>query len=533
FHLNQAFIVAKARETNQLWQFHLQSSHVSTTSVANVLCAILAFTALKVLWKIFYNLYFHPLSKFPGPKFAAMTFLYEYYFDLIRNGTYIWEIEKMHAKYGPIVRFNPNELHIKDSSFHDEIYSSGLRKTDRDPNQTAGFASPGSLISTVHHDRHRLRRGLINNFFSKRAVVALEPSILDQISILMTRFEEAKKKNTVVCLNGVFAALTADVISEYSFDMSFDFLKSEADTNDLQQAVEGSSKMYHVLRILPLLHRFIADIPLWLMKMLFPEGAKLLEVQQSIRKQCVECLKDSSAAKGTTESIFSTLADPSTPAEERTADRLTNEAWVVLAAGMETTARTLSVGMFHLLNNKVMMLKLREELKKVMPKPTSHITWSQIEHLPFLNGVVHEALRLSYGVVFRSARIAPTEAIVYHDRVIPAGTPVSQSAYFVLTDPKVFPAPFEFQPERWIEAESQGKSLSRFFVTFGKGTRQCLGMNLANCELYLTIAHIARRFDMELYETGPECIEVKRDHLLGYPKADGAKVMAKVIGIVE
>lgn len=47
-----------------------------------------------------YRLYLHPLSKFPGPKLAAATFLYEFYYDVVKGGMYIWEVERMHEKYG-------------------------------------------------------------------------------------------------------------------------------------------------------------------------------------------------------------------------------------------------------------------------------------------------------------------------------------------------------------------------------------------------------------------------------------------------
>lgn len=47
-----------------------------------------------------HRLYFHPLSEFPGPKLAALTTWYEGYYDIVHRGRYLWEIEKMHKKYG-------------------------------------------------------------------------------------------------------------------------------------------------------------------------------------------------------------------------------------------------------------------------------------------------------------------------------------------------------------------------------------------------------------------------------------------------
>jgi len=46
------------------------------------------------------RLYFSPIAKFPGPKLAAATFWYEFYFDVIKRGRYIWQIQKLHEEYG-------------------------------------------------------------------------------------------------------------------------------------------------------------------------------------------------------------------------------------------------------------------------------------------------------------------------------------------------------------------------------------------------------------------------------------------------
>lgn len=47
-----------------------------------------------------YRIYLHPLRKFPGPKLAASSFWYEFYYDVVCGGQYTFEIGRMHEIYG-------------------------------------------------------------------------------------------------------------------------------------------------------------------------------------------------------------------------------------------------------------------------------------------------------------------------------------------------------------------------------------------------------------------------------------------------
>lgn len=58
--------------------------------------------AVYIVSIVFYRLYLHPLSKFPGPKLAAATRWYEAYHDVVLDGQYTFKIAKLHETYGEL-----------------------------------------------------------------------------------------------------------------------------------------------------------------------------------------------------------------------------------------------------------------------------------------------------------------------------------------------------------------------------------------------------------------------------------------------
>lgn len=63
-------------------------------------CVLAGIAFLYLAGIIVYRLYFSPLAKFPGPKLAAATLLYEFYYDVICRGQYTFKIKELHEKYG-------------------------------------------------------------------------------------------------------------------------------------------------------------------------------------------------------------------------------------------------------------------------------------------------------------------------------------------------------------------------------------------------------------------------------------------------
>ena len=248
--------------------------------------------------------------------------------------------------------------------------------------------------------------------------------------------------------------------------------------------------------------------------------------------------------KGDKRSIFYELRDsPTLPPPEKSLLRLEHEGTLVVIAGMlnpllhrsalifkltdvagtESTAKSMCIAHFHLLNNPEKMAKLRAELRTV----PETVAWTQLEQLPYLSGVIAEGNRLSFGVTARVCRIAPDEALQYKGCTIPPGTPVSTTTLCVHTDESISPDPWAFRPERWLGPE--GAERRKYQMAFNKGGRNCIGINLAHAEMFLALAAVTR-YDMELFETDLSNVQFRHDFHVAYPRLDSKGVRAVMRG---
>lgn len=226
--------------------------------------------------------------------------------------------------------------------------------------------------------------------------------------------------------------------------------------------------------------------------------------------------------------IFHELLKSDLPSEEKSMRRMVYEGQTLVGAGTITTAHALKTISFHLISNPATLRKLRRELAEIDPDPRSPIEFQRLRQLPYLSAVINEGLRMGIGVSSRLQRVAPDRALSYRDWIIPPGTPVSMSSLYMHKNSKVFPAPQTWRPERWLENNAMER-LDKYLVPFSKGTRACLGMNLAYAELYVAIATVFRQYNLELYHTTREDVEVAHDFFNPSPRLDslGLRITVK------
>lgn len=105
------------------------------------------------------------------------------------------------------MRITPNELHIKDSDYYEEIYAAAAKKRDKWEGWTVMAGAPGSSFATVGHNLHRLRRSALNPFFSKKAIASNEAQIKEKVEHLCSRLRGCMETNEIVRLDAAFMAL--------------------------------------------------------------------------------------------------------------------------------------------------------------------------------------------------------------------------------------------------------------------------------------------------------------------------------------
>jgi cytochrome P450 len=99
----------------------------------------------------------------------------------------------------------------------------------------------------------------------------------------------------------------------------------------------------------------------------------------------------------------------------------------------------------------------------------------------------------------------------------------------ILLSETIYEQPMEFLPGRWLAEDYDLSRRVRFHLPFGRGSRMCIGLNLAMAELYIILGSMFRRFDFDLYHTTRERdIDVVRDCFVGEPYKDSNGVRVKV-----
>ncbi|KAJ3568305.1 hypothetical protein NPX13_g6468 [Xylaria arbuscula] len=431
---------------------------------------IIVLTFVYIAMLCIYRLYLSPLASFPGPFLAKVTYWYEFYYNVVHIGKFYERIREMHEKYGsgPVVRVTPEEIHILDASAYNEVFFYGaVGKTDSYLRSGNGTGFEDMTAISHKHDAHRR---------------------------LSTPFSHGPT-GEVVNLSNAFSSLTTDVISSLIFEEPSDYLGDPDFNSDCFETLKRGTRSVFVFKHMPWILSIIGQP---FIRYLINRITRWTVWDEQARRELLLIRKRPSDATQTREgyTVLDQLEKSELVEKELGSGGFPRLAQLLQQAGAHNVSHTLATIVTHLLSNPEKLELLQKELEDIWSRPDGTETapsWSELEKATYLSAVVAEGLRMAVGSMNRSTRVLPERAIDVGGWVIPPGTPVSMTSYWMHNDPVVFPKPQSFEPDRWLTADpDQLKTMNRYYVPFAKGSRNCVGMNLVYMQIYHTLSRLFR-----------------------------------------
>jgi cytochrome P450 len=181
---------------------------------------------------------------------------------------------------------------------------------------------------------------------------------------------------------------------------------------------------------------------------------------------------------------------------------LRDQLMTLLLAGHETTATALAWTFDLLLRHPRELGRLRDSLEAGEEE--------------YMRATISESLRLRPVVPLAGRRLA--KDLVAGGLTLPAGTDVTPAIWLTHTRPDVYPEPFAFRPERFLEDGPETYA----WIPFGGGVRRCLGAAFAEFEMRIVLREVLTR--CELRKASPKPEKIGRRNITLSPK-DGTPVV--------
>ncbi|KXJ94939.1 cytochrome P450 [Microdochium bolleyi] len=484
----------------------------STWSYAKIFGVVSAVAAIHAISRAVYLTFFHPLSKFPGPRIAAVSNIY--YAVKWLSGRYPMACQKLFEQYGPVVRIAPNELVFSGTQSYYDIHASAVRNREtfvKTKFQDIGEKEPG-VTAERDPEVHREVARKLRPAFSPRSLKAQEPTLNSHVDELIDRINTHGTTGRGINFLEWMDRYSWDVAANMAYGREFHQVRDTKTSSFLQtfQRVGPLGTVVQVFSRFPLLR------PLGLL-FVPPSVVKTLPTLLRMNRQEVRsrmARKDNLLHPDYMQHLVpEEKSEGGGPVEEMpTEDWLVAQANVLVLAGFDPLTNVMVAVMYYLCRSPDKLRRLTEEIRGAFTS-YSDINVDALQSFKYLQAVLEECLRIHTNAAFGLPRLCPGATIDgYH---VPEGTVVQTCHYATTHDEKNFAMPYEFHPERFLP-ETHPLYDARFsndnkkaFVPFSSGPRGCPGYNAAYMQLRLTLAKMFWTFDVEL--TNGDTLDWERD----------------------
>ncbi|KAK5997021.1 Cytochrome P450 monooxygenase dtxS2 [Cladobotryum mycophilum] len=502
-HLTHLRLVGRGRLEDILENW----DHSQTIRTLSILAGL--FIAHRIAM-IIHNVWFHPLSKFPGPTLMA-AFYFPFLWHSYLKGDMARRAAELHRKYGSVVRVSPNHLAVDGDVAWPEVFAHKSGKPEF--GKVPGFFFPGdhySLIGAPKEDHRRQRRQL-SHAFSDAALKEQEETLYKYFDMFFAKLSQHADSGTTINFVDWMNFTTFDIIGDLCLSDSFHCLDNNGYhpwVHSIFQAIRGDSAQ-----------RFLDAYPILSYMSKFFKLSPEYEVAQRNRalggKLAIERI-----ARGETPGRRDFLSYMTRQTRNGEAGLSQNEILattpLVILAGSETTATAMSGLVFYLCSNPEVYQRLAKEVREAFAADED-INLVSTGKLEYLHACLEEVLRV-YPLLPRtpttlsrcySCRTLCSRGRKFKNPTLPKTTIIHTYQWATFRNPKNFADANSFRPERWLP-ESHAFYDAKFkndnraaFKPFSFGARDCIGKNLAYSELRVVTSKLLWRFDVTL-EPGQE-----------------------------
>ena len=419
-----------------------------------------------------------PYASYSGVGKLMPSDYWTYFKAMQRNPLEIWGEHHFSIRLAPFRFLGRSSLILNDPDAIHHCFVSNAANYGMNPLRQAvlrPFLRDGLL--TAEGDIWRTARKAVSPVFTPRKVNGFAPQIRSVCETTVDRL--AARDGETISVSDLMVELTLDVLMETLF--------SGDDALDKARFTQG---ICDLLEISGVPHLFdLAHFPGWIPRI---GQGKSRKVITDLRQQ----VGDVAAAR---------RAAPSPEATGRTPDFLDlllgaglddtaviDNLLTFLAAGHETTARSLAWTLYLLSRDPVSLERLEGEIDGADLAGAEPSDWSRL--LPFTEAVLKESLRL-YPSAPMLARTSKEWDLVT-GLPVPGGTDVLVSTWLLHRQRDIWEHPDEFRPDRFL-GEAATRIPKDAYLPFGLGPRVCIGARFAMMEMVIVMACLASRLRLD------------------------------------
>src|ERR1700683_2292992 len=400
-------------------------------------------------------------------------------FRKFRPGNPILLFQHLAQQYGDIAHYKIGWDHIVFLNHPDYIREILVVQNDnftkeRTVQRTKMLLGDGMITS--EGAQHRSQRQVAQPAFHRQRIPEYAHLMVQEAARIRDRWRPGEQRDIAIDM----MHLTLNVVAQTLFAAD---LRDEV--NELASAINRIMGLYNFLVMLPAAE--------WLVHVRPPGLAAFVRARKRVDAVVYRMIAAHRQRRSHSSSLLDLMLAGSPDGSPGSKQSLRDQVITIFLAGYETVANALSWTWYLLSQNPDCERRFHDEIDHELPGRLP--AFDDLPRLRYVEMVLAESMRL-YPPAWAMGRYARND-FQLGDFRLPARTTVLISQFVTHRDPRYFPDPLRFDPERF-STEAKSRRAKFTYFPFGAGARQCIGESFAWMEGVLVLATLLEKWRLRL-----------------------------------